>query len=84
MDPRDLFSKNEKEITAWHGVISKAPTDFSDPVMVILPDWDEHLQWGPCLWQSRDDVSLPAVGDVCLVVVNNRRMAWVVAWTPYG
>lgn len=68
--------------TPHYGIIAKAPVDFTALVPVILPDFDPTLQWGPCPWQSRDAVSLPAAGDPCLVVFDNQRRPWVITWWP--
>ena len=68
----------------WFGVVSKDAVDFTDMLMVTIPAFDENLEWGPMRWQSRDATSLPSVGDHCLVVFDDERNGWVVAWWPYG
>lgn len=83
MDFRDL-AKDESGVPGlMYGTVAKAAADITDLVPVILPDYDEHLQWGPCRWQSRDAVSLPAKGNACLVAFDNRREPWIVAWWPF-
>jgi hypothetical protein len=67
----------------WQGKIATAPTDFAQRVQVIIPDFDAELRWGPCRWQARDEVSFPVVGDSCLVIFDNDREPWVVAWWPF-
>lgn len=83
MDPRDKLPRPSVYSTAWYGKIAKAPTDITDTLEIVLPDFDEQLRWGPCRWQSRDDVSLPKRGDSCLVLFDNRNKPWVVAWWPF-
>lgn len=65
------------------GTIASNPATLEDKVWVLLPDFDGKLRWGPCKWQSRDAVSLPARGDACLVIMDNTREPWVVAWWPF-
>lgn len=79
----DLPSKAALGQGAWHATIASNPNDLSEKVMVIIPDFDPQLQWGPCRWQSRDDVSLPNRGDPCLVILDNDREPWVVCWWPF-
>jgi hypothetical protein len=65
---------------AWKGIINSNPPDFATRVTVIIPGLDPGLELGPCLWMPRDAVSLPAKGDECLVIFDNEREPWVVAW----
>jgi hypothetical protein len=83
MDTKSMLPADVLGSTAHYGTIAEAATDVTDPVSVILPDFDEELRWGPCFWQSRDAVSLPARGDRCLVMFDNRRTPWIVAWWPF-
>jgi hypothetical protein len=69
---------------AWDGLVATDAADLSDPIYVRIPDLAGDLQIGPCRWQSRDDTSLPARNDRCLVVfANNTGEPWVVAWWPF-
>lgn len=83
-DYRDLIEEEHEQHPVWFGIIAKDAADFTALVPVILPDWDEHLQWGPCRWQARNTIDLPQKGDRCLVIFDNRRDPWVTAWWPYG
>lgn len=83
MDFRDLKEEAAEGRLIWRGTIALTATDFTTLLPVILPDYDEVLQWGPCRWQSRDATSLPALGDECLVMFDNLRRPWIVAWWPY-
>jgi hypothetical protein len=83
-DFRDLIADPPEPWIVWYGTISKPPTNFAEKVSVILPDWDDTLEWGPCMWQPRDAVTLPKIGDQCLVLLDNNRQPWVVAWWPFS
>lgn len=82
-DFRDLHRDESGLPQAVYGLIAKTAADLTTLVPVIIPEFDAHLQWGPCRWQSRDSVSLPQKGDACLVVFDNRREPWIVAWWPF-
>lgn len=82
-DMRDEIPVAPEGRYAWYGTFAKAVPDLTSLALVILPEFDEHLEWGPCRWQSRDAVSLPAKGDSCLVIFDNRRQPWIVAWWPF-
>jgi hypothetical protein len=85
-DVRELFpDTGALGLTAWYGIIAANATELSDLLPVIIPEFDQHLQWGPCRWQSRDMTTdnLPHKGDPCLVVMDNRRNPWIVAWWPF-
>jgi hypothetical protein len=84
MKIRDLAPPAALESGIGHyGTIAKGATDFTDLLPVILPEFDPHQEWGPCRWQSRDATSLPAKGDACLVIFDNRREPWIAAWWPF-
>ena len=84
IDVRDTLSSDRIDESPCYGIIAANATDLTDLVPIIIPDFDQNLTWGPCRWQSRDDVSLPAKGDECLVVFDNRRQPWIVAWWPFS
>lgn len=68
---------------AHYAIIGATATDMADLLPVIIPEFDPHLLWGPCRWQSRDAISLPAKGNPCLVMFDNRRDPWIVVWWPF-
>jgi len=82
-DFRDLFEEFPDQAPVWYGTFAKDVNDFIDLAPVIIPEFDPHLQWGPCRWQSRDATSLPRKGDQCLIIFDDRREPWVVAWWPF-
>lgn len=83
VDFRDLQQPQGEMLTAWRGIVAKAAVDFTTLVPVILPDYDDTLTWGPCRWQARDAVTLPHKGDKCLVIFDNTRTPWIIAWWPF-
>lgn len=81
---QDIDSAPKPQQGNWYGTFAAAVTDIANMAYVILPDYDENIIWGPCRWQSRDEISLPAKGDECLVEFDNRNQPWVVAWWPFS
>lgn len=71
-------------VDIWFGQIARAVGDFTERAYVILPDFAQDKQLGPCFWQARDSVTLPARGDRCVVVFDNRGQIWVLAWWPFS
>jgi hypothetical protein len=83
-DARDALTPGDVEAPgAVYAKIAVAPGDLNDLIPVVIPEFDPTLTWGPCRWQSRDGTTLPAAGDECLVVFDNRRQPWIVAWWPF-
>lgn len=83
MDWRDLIPETAEGRMVWFGIVAAAAVDLSTLIPVIIPDFDENLQWGPCRWQARDAISLPAKGDECLVAIDNQHNPWIIAWWPF-
>lgn len=79
----ELLRSDLSQRTVWYGVVASAATDLSDRIAVVVPDFHPDFRWENCFWQSRDSVSLPARGDRCLVVLDNRQQPWVLAWWPF-
>lgn len=67
----------------WRGVISSAPVDFADRVTIQIPEMTDTLVFPDLRWMSRDSTTLPAPGDSCLVLFDNDREPWVIAWWPF-
>lgn len=69
---------------SWYGEMAHDITDIRNGAFVYIMDFSDSLMWGPCPWQSRDKDSLPSEGDPCIVVFDNRRNPWVIAWWPFA
>jgi hypothetical protein len=68
---------------AWFATIAYDVADFNQPVWVVIPDASPTHYWGPCGWQSRDAQTLPQKDDLGIVVFDNRRNLWLIAWWPF-
>lgn len=68
----------------WFGHVSRNVGSLTTLMYVTLEAHDETTEFGPCRWQSRDDTSLPTKGDEVLVMFDDKRQPWVVAWWPYN
>jgi hypothetical protein len=68
----------------WRGIVASHPTDVSQRINVKIPDMNKDLVFPNVRWQTRDSISLPDRGDACLVVFDNDREPWVVAWWPFA
>lgn len=68
---------------AWYAIVATNATDLSDSLEVTIPAFDRNLRFGPCRWQSRDAVTLPARGDEALVIFDDRKQPWIIAWWPF-
>jgi hypothetical protein len=79
----DEMRRVESLNVVWRGIIQSNPATFDQLVYITIPDLDDSLKLGPCRWQPRDAVSLPAKGDDCLVILDNDREPWVVVWWPF-
>lgn len=61
------------------GVISRAPTTVDEPAYVVIESFDEEHEYGPCPWQPRAH-GFPQVGDVCVVIFDERGDPWISTW----
>jgi hypothetical protein len=67
---------------AWQAVISRPAQSEDDSVTVVIEAIDEKTTYGPALWQPRSDSLLPQIGDLALVIFDNFRTPYVIAWWP--
>jgi hypothetical protein len=65
----------------WAAEIAANPASFEDPLKVIIPDLHPELVFEGVRWDSTSIV-LPEEGDTVLVIFDNNREPWVVAYWP--
>lgn len=65
-------------------IVAAAPANVGAPLMVRLPpqDGQEAVRERAHGWAPRPDGTLPARGDRCAVMEDDRGRLWVLAWTP--
>ncbi len=69
----------------WAGkFVNPVPTGFTIRARIVIPDMNPDLVFENVRWQSRNSTTLPVVGDKCLVIFDNNREPWIVAWWPYS
>jgi hypothetical protein len=66
----------------WKGIIVTQPLNPAGFVGVSIIDMNPDLVFNNVHWQARDNMSLPEVGDECLVIFDNNREPWIVTWWP--
>lgn len=79
----EVFGTTDPIRAFWQGRVHRAPVDLSDKMDVIVPQFDEQLVWRDCMWQLRDHVTLPEVGDKVLLVLDDLAEPWVISWWPW-
>ena len=81
----ELLSKRTQTMAGhWHAVVATSATDVADTVSVIIPAWDDLQTWGPCRWMPRgDSLTFPQKGDKALIIFDDDRYPWIVAWWPF-
>jgi hypothetical protein len=73
----------EQLSSIWRGVIASSPVDFADRVSIRIPDMTDELVFPDLRWMARNSTELPAPGDSCLILFDNDREPWVIAWWPF-
>ena len=82
----------------FQGAISQAPATIHHPVSVVIRQFNNKglsstpitanstglipFQYTGARWQARDTHTLPAVGDPCIVILDDFGEAWVPVWWP--
>lgn len=66
---------------AHHGTVVDPPAALGDPFTVRVPDFDELHVFQIRRWEARG-LTLPAVDDECLVIVDDEAEPWVPVWWP--
>ena len=69
----------------WSGRIATTATDMADTVSVVLSGLDGDVRWENCSWSPKDNITLPQMGDECVVVMDDTGQLTVVSWglLPY-
>lgn len=69
-------------IHLWYGTIAEDIQDMGEQAFVVLPDFADDKQVGPCFWQARNSTDLPQRGDRCVLIFDNRQQPWILSWWP--
>jgi hypothetical protein len=72
----------EDQAPLWYAVIAETAPNADTEVPVIIPEFDQELQWGPCKWSYRNAGTMPQQGDPCLVAFDSDRDPWIVNFWP--
>jgi len=80
----DLITREPSLANVVRGRVAVSPATPDDELHVVIATADgERQQWGPCPWAPSS--SLPALGDDCLVIFDERETPWVMTLAPvYG
>ena len=78
-----ITSEADLPPTARIGYVSTPPAELGSPFEVTVPDFDENQIHAFQIrrWQSRAK-TIPAIGDECLVILDDEGEPWVSAWWP--
>jgi hypothetical protein len=57
-----------------------APSNFSDPVYVVIPQWHDTYFYQFNDWPADHGNTLPAQGADCLIEIDDQRNMWLVRW----
>lgn len=78
-DPADLPGPE-----TFEGVVDETAT-AGKPVFVVIPEFDPHLQHGPCPWTpivTSDGIFYPHKGDRCVIVQPAGGSPVIAGWIP--
>ena len=80
----DLSSSSQRspEPETYEAVISEDAT-AGQPVYVVIPEFDPHLNHGPCPWipiVTADGIFFPHKGDPAIVVQPESGNPWIAGW----
>ena len=73
----------------YAAVIVNTVASLTADVYVTIPGVDDgQNKWGPCFWEPRigagGSVVYPQAGDDAVVVLDDSKRHWILAFTPYG
>jgi len=73
--------KHASQPLTARGRVSRAPSDLSDSLEVVLTQFSSEWAWTvpPSNWADRG-TTLPAVGAICVVVFDDRGDPWIPVW----
>ena len=80
------FRQNQKSLArqpllCWMGEIVDAPSGTGELATVRLMNGAMHgYTVGAASWPKPAGKTLPSVGDVCLVILDETRQPWIVGW----
>ena len=83
IDTVDKIRSKPNFLHPMHGIIADDVQDMADKCFVIIPTFSATKKFGPCKWQARDSTSHPSRGNTCIVVLDDKKEPWVVAWWPF-
>jgi hypothetical protein len=89
MSLEDLYELSDQAVAvpepqAFDAIIAEDRTN-TDPVRVIVPEFDRTLAFGPAPWSpvpTGDGIYYPKKGDKAIVLRPSPESLWIVAWTP--
>ena len=82
---RDTEEHTYSPDRVWSGTIATTAQSMSDTVSVVLPGLVGDIRWDDCRWAPKDNITLPQMGDECVVVMDDTGQICVVDWgdMPY-
>lgn len=79
--PEPIIASAQQLLEPVHGTVATAPAGLGQPFTVVVPELDTQLAYEVRYWTARG-LTVPAVGDLVLLVFDERREPWAVAWWP--
>jgi hypothetical protein len=74
--------RGQNPVQAWSGVVANTITDEATPMYVLLDNWAEDVQIGPCRWMPRPALSAsPATVDNHYCLLNRSGVGSVLTGT---
>ena len=66
----------------WRAKVTKAPASTSQKAIVAAINTEDGgtLSLGEASWPKPAGKELPAVGDMCLIALDETGQPWIIAW----
>jgi hypothetical protein len=85
-DLTDLSASSQRipDPETYEAIISEDAT-AGQPVYVVIPEFDPHLNHGPCPWTpivTPDGIFFPHKGDPAIVIQPEAGNPWIAGWEP--